>query len=108
MAVDVLLQKRMLSHANLHQRVTFDGFAAEYLDEHGEEGLRRRSSGIIFLTGHMGNWELSSGVFGLMSSRHVPEGEVSAIGRRLLISIGQSFRTPLNKHNQQVMSEIWL
>jgi KDO2-lipid IV(A) lauroyltransferase len=49
-----------------------EGWGADYLREHGEEGLRRRARRILFLTAHIGNWELASGYFSLLGVRIVP------------------------------------
>lgn len=72
LAVDVLFQRRMLSRRNLYERVRIEGWGRRYLEEHGEEGLRQRARGILFVTAHMGNWELSSGFFGLLGVNIIP------------------------------------
>ena len=66
MIVDVLLQRRMLNHGNIDKRVALKGEALRVVREHGVAGWRQRSTGVIFLTGHIGNWELNCGVFDLL------------------------------------------
>lgn len=70
--VDILFQRRMINARNLFRHVEMRGWTREYLDEHGVAGLQRRARGLLFLTGHLGNWELSSGVFGLLGVPIVP------------------------------------
>jgi len=72
MIVDILLQRRMLSYSNLDRRVQMRGWALDYMHKHGVEGLRRRSTSIIFLTGHFGNWELACGIFNLLGVAIAP------------------------------------
>jgi len=66
MMVDVLLQRRMLTWGNVDKRVAMRGWVLNHVQEHGVRGLRKRARGVIFLTGHIGNWELSCGVFDLI------------------------------------------
>ena len=66
MIVDVLLQRRMLNYGNIDKRVALKGEALRVVREHGVAGWRQRSTGVIFLTGHIGNWELNCGVFDLL------------------------------------------
>jgi len=70
--VDILFQRRMISRASFHRRIDVQGWARRYLDEHGEAGLRQRARRVLFLTAHLGNWELSSGVFSLLGVKIAP------------------------------------
>ncbi|MHC4957754.1 MAG: lysophospholipid acyltransferase family protein [Planctomycetota bacterium] len=79
MLVDFMFTRRMLSRSNFNRHISVTGWAREYLDEHGEQGLRDRARGVLFVTGHQGNWELSSGVFSLLG-----------------VSIAPVFRMPVN------------
>jgi Kdo2-lipid IVA lauroyltransferase/acyltransferase len=70
--VDVLFEQRMVSRRNLFDKVTFTGWARDYLDRHGLKGFHERAHRVLFLTAHLGNWEFASGVFGLMGIEIVP------------------------------------
>lgn len=72
MAVDVMLQRRMLNRRNVLDRVQFSGWAADYMKEYGVAGMRERSKRMLFLTAHLGNWEIGSGLFGLLGVRIDP------------------------------------
>lgn len=72
MIMDVLLQTRMLRKANVLERIRLTGWARAYMDEHGKEGLRRRAHRVLFLTAHLGNWELASGFFSLLGVQISP------------------------------------
>ncbi|MHC4338721.1 MAG: lysophospholipid acyltransferase family protein [Planctomycetota bacterium] len=70
--VDLLFQRRMLTRQNSHDRVTLSGWVGKYFREHGVEGLRRRAHRILFMTAHLGNWEMGSGFFGLLGVKVAP------------------------------------
>jgi KDO2-lipid IV(A) lauroyltransferase len=70
--MDVLLQTRMLRKRNVLERIRLTGWARNYMDEHGPEGLRRRAHKVLFLTAHLGNWELASGFFSLLGVQISP------------------------------------
>jgi KDO2-lipid IV(A) lauroyltransferase len=70
--IDVLFEQRMVSRRNLFEKVTFIGWARDYLDRYGLDGFRERAHRVLFLTAHLGNWEFASGVFGLMGIEIVP------------------------------------
>jgi KDO2-lipid IV(A) lauroyltransferase len=72
MIMDVLLQTRMLRKRNVLERIRLTGWARNYMDEHGPEGLRRRAHKVLFLTAHLGNWELASGFFSLLGVQISP------------------------------------
>lgn len=72
MIMDVILQTRMLRKRNVLERIRLTGWAKEYMDEHGKEGLRRRAHRVLFLTAHLGNWELASGFFSLLGVQISP------------------------------------
>jgi len=72
MVIDIIFQRRMLSRRNLFERIRFKDWAADYMREHGVEGLRRRARGLLFLTAHLGNWEIASGLFGMLGVRIDP------------------------------------
>ena len=72
MFVDIIFQRRMLSRKNLYRRFEVVGWAKDYLEQHGEAGLKERARGILFLTAHFGNWELASGFFSLLGVRIAP------------------------------------
>jgi KDO2-lipid IV(A) lauroyltransferase len=71
-AVDVLFQRRMVSRRNLYRRFEVVGWAKEFLGRHGEEELRRRARRVLFMTAHIGNWELAAGFFSLVGIRIAP------------------------------------
>jgi KDO2-lipid IV(A) lauroyltransferase len=71
-AVDVLFEQRMVRPGNLFEKVHFTGWAKDYLERHGLPGFRERAHRVLFLTAHLGNWELGSGAFGLMGVEIVP------------------------------------
>lgn len=71
-AVDMIFQRRLIRPYNFDKHFTFRGWAERYVAEHGTEALRDRARRILFLTGHFGNWELSSGCFSLMGVRIAP------------------------------------
>jgi KDO2-lipid IV(A) lauroyltransferase len=64
--VDILLQRRMLNRRNVYDRCRVGEWGRAYLERHGEEGMRRRAHKVLFLTAHLGNWELAAGFFGLI------------------------------------------
>ncbi|MGQ0614763.1 MAG: lysophospholipid acyltransferase family protein [Planctomycetaceae bacterium] len=66
MAVDLILQNRMLHARNLDEHFQVTGWAKEHLAKHGIEELRRRATRLLFVTAHVGNWELASGYFSLL------------------------------------------
>ena len=70
--VDVILEQRMVRPANLFRKVRFTGWARDYLDRYGLAGFKERAHRVLFLTAHLGNWELGSGAFGLMGIDIVP------------------------------------
>lgn len=72
MAVDVIFQQRMVSKRRMGELFDIRGWAADWLRTHGEAGLRERARRILFLTSHIGNWELASGFFALLGVRIVP------------------------------------
>jgi KDO2-lipid IV(A) lauroyltransferase len=72
MLVDFMYTRRMLTRENFQRHIEITGWAREYLDEYGEQGLRERARGVLFVTGHQGNWELSSGVFSLLGVSIAP------------------------------------
>jgi KDO2-lipid IV(A) lauroyltransferase len=72
MIMDVLLQTRMLRKRNVLDRIRLTGWARDYMDEHGRDGLRRRAHKVLFLTAHLGNWELASGFFSLLGVQISP------------------------------------
>jgi len=72
MVTDIIFQRRMLSRRNLFERIRFRGWAEDYMRRHGVEGLRRRARGILFTTAHLGNWEIASGLFGMLGVRIDP------------------------------------
>jgi KDO2-lipid IV(A) lauroyltransferase len=71
-AVDVLLEQRMIRPSNLFRKVNFTGWTKEYFDRHGMDGFKERAHRVLFLTAHLGNWELAAGAFGVMGVRIVP------------------------------------
>lgn len=70
--VDIMLTRRMVTKNSYRRRIRITGWAQDYLERHGEQGLRERARGIVFTTGHFGNWELSSGVFSLLGVSMAP------------------------------------
>ena len=70
--VDIVLARRLVSRSNFERRINVTGWARRYLDEHGERALRERARGIVFITGHFGNWELSSGIFSMLGVHVAP------------------------------------
>ncbi|MDH3591665.1 MAG: hypothetical protein OER88_07295, partial [Planctomycetota bacterium] len=72
MAVDIFLQTRMLTRGNILKKFTFRGWTQDYMNEHGVAGFRRRATRVLFLTAHLGNWELASGFFSLLNIRIDP------------------------------------
>lgn len=72
MCVDMIFQRRMLSRRNVLEKIEFVGWARDYMDEHGVEGLRRRAQRVLFITAHLGNWEIATGMFGLLGVRIDP------------------------------------
>ena len=71
-AVDVLFEQRMVSPRNVFRKARFTGWAKDYFDRYGVKGFRERAHRVLFLTAHFGNWELASGVFGLLGVEIVP------------------------------------
>jgi len=72
MVVDIIFQTRLLSRKNLYDHIKMDPWVRNYFAEHGEEGLRRRARRILFLTAHIGNWELATGLFCLLGVKISP------------------------------------
>ena len=72
MVVDIMFQRRMVRKSNFYDRFRFTGWARDYLEKHGEEGLLRRATRVMFVTAHFGNWELASGFFSLLGVRIAP------------------------------------
>jgi len=72
MAVDIVFQRRFVTRRNLYERFHVVGWAREFLAEHGEQELRRRAQRVLFMTAHIGNWELASGFFSLFGIRIAP------------------------------------
>ena len=70
--VDVVFQRRMLSPRNVLKKIRFVEWAQEYMELFGVAGLRRRAHHVLFMTAHLGNWELGSGLFGLLGVNVVP------------------------------------
>ncbi len=91
MVVDIIFQRRMLSRRNFHDHFTIVGWARDYLDLHGEAGLRQRARSILFLTAHLGNWELATGFFGLLG-----------------VAIAPVFRSPQNPFIDRLLRQIRL
>ncbi len=89
--VDILLQRRMLNYGNVDKRVQMRGWARDYMGKHGVEGLRRRSTSVIFLTGHIGNWELACGIFNILG-----------------VSIAPVFRGPQNPYLDKLLKAVRL
>ena len=71
-AMDIIFQRRMIRRRNLWKRIRFTGWVKDYMNYHGIEGLRRRASRTLFLTAHLGNWELGSGYFSLVGANISP------------------------------------
>ena len=91
MVVDVLFQRRMVRRSNFYQRFDITGWARDYLKRHGEEGLRERSHGVLFVTAHLGNWELASGFFSMLG-----------------VSIAPVYRSPQNPFIDKLVRKIRL
>lgn len=72
MVIDIMFQRRMVRKSNFYERFEFTGWSRDYLERWGEEGMRRRSTRVMFLTAHLGNWELASGFFSLLGVRIAP------------------------------------
>jgi len=72
MAVDVILQRRMLNRANLLEKIKFTGWGERFLAEHGMDALPDHVQRCLFCTGHFGNWELATGMFKLMGVSIAP------------------------------------
>jgi len=66
MTVDLILQNRMLTARNIDEHFLVTGWAKEHLECHGIDELRRRATKLLFVTAHVGNWELASGYFSLL------------------------------------------
>ena len=71
-AVDVLFEQRMVTRRNVFRKVNFTGWTRDYFAKYGLDGFRERSHRVLFLTAHLGNWELASAVFGLLGVDIVP------------------------------------
>jgi KDO2-lipid IV(A) lauroyltransferase len=90
-AVDILLQRRMVSRRNLSRRFRLGGWTRDFVAKHGVRGLRDQARGILFLTAHLGNWELASGFFTLLG-----------------VPISPVFRTPQNPFLARLLRRIRL
>lgn len=90
-AVDTLLQRRMVSRRNLFRRFRLAAWMRDFVAKHGVAGLREQTRGVLLLTAHLGNWELGAGLFTLLG---VP---VSAV-----------FRTPRNPFLAKLLRRIRL
>jgi KDO2-lipid IV(A) lauroyltransferase len=71
-AVDVLLEQRMVRPSNLFRKVNFTGWSKEYFARYGVDGFKERAHRVLFLTAHLGNWEFAAGAFGVMGVKIVP------------------------------------
>ncbi|MFI5403800.1 MAG: lysophospholipid acyltransferase family protein, partial [Planctomycetota bacterium] len=71
-AVDVLLEQRMVTRRNVFRKARITGWAKDYIDLHGLKGFKERARRMLVLTAHLGNWEFASGVFGLLGVEIVP------------------------------------
>ena len=67
--VDILLQRRMLSRHNLTRKIRFHGWMERFLAEHPLAELSGQVRRNLFVTAHLGNWEIGSGLFGLLGIR---------------------------------------
>ena len=72
MVVDIIFQTRLLTRRNLYDHIQLDDWVRKYFDTHGEDGLRRRATRVLFLTAHFGNWELATGLFSLLGVKISP------------------------------------
>jgi len=72
MAVDIILQRRMLSRRNLFEKIRFGGWGKEFLEKHPPEELPDHIQRCLFCSGHFGNWELATGMFKLMGVTIAP------------------------------------
>ncbi len=70
-AVDMVFQKRMLTRRSLWRKIEFDGPNRGYLTRQGLDAMRATTR-VIYLTGHFGNWELGSGLMGLLGLPILP------------------------------------
>lgn len=70
--VDILFQRRMLSRRNLMRKVRFHGWMERFLAEQPLADLPGQVRRNLFVTAHLGNWEISSGLFGLLGIRIDP------------------------------------
>jgi len=70
--VDIVFQRRMIERRNFFRHFTITGWARRYLEEHGIDGLQRRASGVLFMTAHHGNWEISTGCFRMLGVAIAP------------------------------------
>ncbi|MHC4955829.1 MAG: lysophospholipid acyltransferase family protein [Planctomycetota bacterium] len=72
LAVDIILQRRMLNRRNLFEKIQITGWSAEFIEKHGVEALAEEVKGCVFCGGHFGNWELATGMFKLLGVTIVP------------------------------------
>jgi len=72
LAVDIILQRRMLHRSNVLEKITISGWGGDFIREHGVEALSKEVHGCVFCGGHFGNWELATGMFKLLGVRIVP------------------------------------
>ena len=91
LVIDVLFQRRMVRRSNFYRRFDITGWSRDYLKKHGEEGLRQRSHGVMFVTAHLGNWELASGFFSMLG-----------------VSIAPVYRSPQNPFLDKLVRKIRL
>ena len=72
MVVDIIFQRRMIRPGNFSRRFTLTGWVKEYFDHYGVEGFQHRSRRRLFLSAHIGNWELAPGFFNMMGVKITP------------------------------------
>ncbi|MHC4849292.1 MAG: lysophospholipid acyltransferase family protein [Planctomycetota bacterium] len=72
MAVDIILQRRMLNRANLFDKIQITGWSQAFIEEYGIEAMPERIQRCLFCAGHFGNWELATGMFKLMGVSIAP------------------------------------
>jgi len=89
--VDIVFQRRMIERRNFFRRFSMTGWARRYMEEHGVEGLQRRARGVLFMTAHHGNWEISTGFF-----------------RMLGVGIAPVYRAPQNPFLERLLQQVRL
>ena len=72
MAVDIILQRRMLNRSNLFEKIRITGWGEKFIAENGVEALPDAIQRCLFCSGHFGNWELATGMFKLMGVSIAP------------------------------------